>query len=211
MNQVAVIEARGYRTLKNAHRHSTHIKERKANQRKLEAAAAHEGKEPERKEEERVKKRVEYLYGRAKELGPGKFDIRKHPGVRTPALFDDVDVDWREKVEVEGVAEEKGKVEGAEEVVKEVEGFVMLDDEAYFSGAEEGALVRTGDVDVENEDDGFMVEHRDSKRRSGCWSRSMGFGCCLGSCFFSSWALNVREYPGYLIAASLKSIISCHS
>jgi hypothetical protein len=182
MKQVVAIEARGYRCLKDARYHSTHIKERKANQRKLEAAAADEAREPERKKEERVKKRVEYLYGRAKELGPGKFDVRKHPGVRTPALFDDVDVDWREKVEIEGGVEEKGKVEGGEEEMKEVEGFVMLDDEAYFSDEGEGALVRTGEVDVEDEDDGFMVVSTEVRKDDEAVGRGRwGLGAVWGA------------------------------
>ena len=55
-------------------------------------------KAPERKEEERLRKRVEYFYGRKKGLGK-RVDVGKHPGVRTPALFEDVDVGngaWRE-------------------------------------------------------------------------------------------------------------------
>jgi hypothetical protein len=154
--QVAAIQARGYASPKDEKRHAIHVKWRKANQRKLEAAAAIEAMAPEHREEERVGKRVQYLYGRSGEL-EGKFDVRKHPGVRTPGLFEDVDVGeqaWRERVEVEGMLEEEEEVGER----KDEEGVDMLEDEGYFSDECQGAVVGMDKgVKSTGEDDGFLV------------------------------------------------------
>jgi hypothetical protein len=111
--QIAAIESRGYAFPNDAKRHTIHIKWRKANQKKLEAAAKYKEQAPQRKGEEMVGKRVKYLYEKMKVLEE-KFDVRKHPGLRTPALFDAMDVGervWRERIEVEGLGEEVGRIQ----------------------------------------------------------------------------------------------------